>query len=229
VSTQRTTTGGERGRQRDRRTGRRGRPCAWRRLVGLVGGLAVAGVIGPAAWAQEAALRALPAAPRGAAALTRAEQHARHAALWAACRACLIEAPAGPARATAVEGAPARRVSPYADQSVAGLPAVAVVEGRVTRVAGQVTADGQAVFTDYELVVERVAQNSPVLPTRVGATVLVTRPGGEVTLGGQQRVVSVAGYPTLVEGVRVALTLVAIPDAGSYQEVSLRPVAGKER
>ena len=84
-------------------------------------------------------------------------------------------------------------------------------------------------FTDYELVVTRVVQKSALQPVAVGATVLVTRPGGEVARGGQRRVVSVAGYQTLALDARVVVTLLTIPDAGSVQELSLRPAAGKER
>ena len=63
----------------------------------------------------------------------------------------------------------------------------------------------------------------------MGVTILVTRPGGEVVRSGQRRVVSVGGYPPLAADARVVVTLPAIPDAGSFQEVSLRPAAGKER
>jgi hypothetical protein len=83
------------------------------------------------------------------------------------------------------------------------------------------------VFTDYELVVTRVEQDSVLLPVTVGATVLITRPGGEGVRGGARRVVSVAGYPRLQEGAQVVVTLIAISDVGSYQEVSLRPAGGK--
>jgi hypothetical protein len=63
----------------------------------------------------------------------------------------------------------------------------------------------------------------------VSATVLVTRRGGDVERDGQRRVVSVAGYPVLVADAGVIVTLLAIPDAGTFQELSLRPTAGKER
>jgi hypothetical protein len=140
-----------------------------------------------------------------------------------------VEAPAGPARAVAVEGAAPRAVSPYGSVALDGLPAVAMVEGRIGALAPGLTADGRGVFTDYEVVVTRVLQNSALLPVAVGATVLVTRPGGEVEREGQRRVVSVAGYPTLTTDTRVVVTLLAMPDAGSFQELSLRPAGGKER
>jgi hypothetical protein len=103
-----------------------------------------------------------------------------------------------------------------------------VLEGRIATLTPGETADGLGVFTDYELVVTRVAQNSALLPVTVGGTVLITRPGGEVERGGARKTVSVAGYPRLEEGARVIVTLVAIPDAGSYQEISLRPAGGKD-
>jgi hypothetical protein len=90
------------------------------------------------------------------------------------------------------------------------------------------TANGLGVFTDYELVVTRVMQNSALLPATVGGTVLITRPGGDLARGGARMTVSVAGYPRLEEGARVIVTLLAIPDAGSYQEISLRPAGGKD-
>jgi len=207
-------------------TGRRHRAGLRPRGGALLAAVWLAGMAA-APGAQETPLRALPA--RESAGLTRAEQRARHAAFWEHARACLIDPPPGPARPVAVAGAPPRRVSPYADQSVAGLPAVAVVEGQVTAVTSQLTAGQRGVFTDYELTVERVVQQSTVLPVPVGGTLVVTRPGGQVVVGGQRRVVSVTGYPALAVGARVVVTLVAIPDAESYQEASLRPSGQKER
>jgi hypothetical protein len=186
--------------------------------------IAVGTASGPA-WAQDAASRTPSQPPT----LTRAQQHVKHQRLWAACRGCLMEAPAGPARAVAVEGAAPRAVSPYSAVALEGLPAVAIVEGRVGALTAGVTADGRGVFTDYELVVTRVAQNSALQPVAVGTTILVSRPGGEVERDGVRQRVSVAGYPTLAADARVVVTLLAIPDAGSFQELSLRPAGGKER
>jgi len=67
------------------------------------------------------------------------------------------------------------------------------------------------------------------LPVAVGAAILVTRPGGEVERDGVRQQVSVAGYPTLNAEARVVATLLAIPDSGSFQELSLGTAAGKER
>jgi hypothetical protein len=129
----------------------------------------------------------------------------------------------------AVEGGAPRVVSPYSTVALEGLPAVAIVEGRIGALTAGVTADGRGAFTDYELVVTHVTQNSVLLPVTVGTTVLVTRPGGEVEQGGVHQVVSVAGYPRLEEGAPVVVTLVAIPDAKSYQEISLHVAGRKER
>jgi hypothetical protein len=52
--------------------------------------------------------------------------------------------------------------------------------------------------------------------------------GRAVERGGARKAERVAGYPRLEEGARVVVTLLAIPDAGSYQEISLRPAGGKE-
>ena len=200
--------------------------AAARRSLAIAAGsalLILLGTLGGAAWAQDAALRA-PSQPRT---LTRAQQHQRHQALWAACRSCLAEPPPGPARPVAVDGAPPRAMSPYGTVALEGQPAVAIVEGRIATVTLGTTTDGRGVFTDYELVVTRVVQDSVLLPVAVGGTVLITRPGGEVVRGGARRVVSVAGYPRLQEGAQVVVTLVAIPEVGSYQEVSLRPTGGK--
>ena len=186
--------------------------------------IVVSTVSGPA-WAQDAASRTPSQPPI----LTRAQQHVKHQRLWAACRACLVEAPAGPARAVAVEGAAPRAVSPYGAVASDGLPAVAIVEGRIGALTPGLTTDGRGVSTDYEFVVTRVVQASALVPVAVGATILVTRPGGEVARDGVRQRVSVAGYPTLAADARVVVTLLAIPDAGSFQELSLRPAAGKER
>ncbi len=197
----------------------------WRTMGARAALLMVLGTVNSPAWAQDAAAKPSADGPT----LTRAQQHVKHQRLWAACRACLVEAPAGPARAVAVEGAAPRAVSPYSAVALEGLPAVAIVEGRVGALTPGLTTDGRGVFTDYELVVTRVVQNSALLPVAVGATILVTRPGGEVERDGVRQRVGVAGYPTLTAEARVVVTLLAIPDAGSFQELSLRPAAGKER
>lgn len=200
----------------------------WTRAGGHVAGVVILVLLVTAGgvWAQEAPPRA-SASPPTPPTLTRAQQHQRHQALWTGCRSCLVETPPGPARAVAVDGAPPRAVSPYGSVALDGQPAVAIVEGRIAAVTPGTTADGRGVFTDYELVVARIVQDSVLLPVVVGRTVLITRPGGEVVRGGARRVVSVAGYPRLQEGAPVVVTLVAIPDVGSYQEVSLRPADGK--
>jgi hypothetical protein len=55
------------------------------------------------------------------------------------------------------------------------------------------------------------------------------RVGDTLERGGARMTVSAAGYPLLEGGARVIVTLLAIPDAGSYQEISLRPAGGKDR
>jgi hypothetical protein len=197
----------------------------WRTISAREALLIVLCVVSSPASAQDAASKTSAAGPT----LTRAQQHVKHQQMWVVCRACLVEAPAGPARAVAVEGAAPRAVSPYSAVALEGLPAVAIVEGRVGAPTAGVTADGRGVFTDYELVVTRVVQNSGLLRVAVGTTILVTRPGGEVARDGVRQRVSVAGYPTLTADARVVVTLLAIPDAGSFQELSLRPAGGKER
>jgi len=197
----------------------------WRTIGAQAALLMVLGTLNSPAWAQDAAAKTSADGPT----LTRAQQHVKHQRLWAACRACLVEAPAGPARAVAVEGAAPRAVSPYGAVALDGLPAVAIVEGRIGALTPGLTANGRGVFTDYEVVVTRVVQDSALLPVAVGATILVTRPGGEVARDGVRQRVSVAGYPTLTADARVIVTLLAVPDAGSFQELSVRPAAGKER
>jgi hypothetical protein len=197
----------------------------WLTIAARAALLMVLGTCSGPAWAQDAAVRTPSQPPT----LTRARQHLKHQRLWAVCRACLVEAPAGPARAVAVEGAAPRAVSPYCAEALEGLPAVAIVEGRVGAPTAGVTVDGRGVFTDYELVVTRVVQNTAPLPVAVGATILVTRPGGEEVRDWVRQRVSVAGYPTLTADARVIVTLLAVPDARSDQELSLRPAGGKER
>jgi hypothetical protein len=62
-----------------------------------------------------------------------------------------------------------------------------------------------------------------------GATALVTRPGGETDRDGVRQCVRVAGYLRLEDRTWLVVTLLAIPDAGSFQELSLRPAVRKER
>jgi hypothetical protein len=203
-------------------------PCQRIKRAGRVMGLVLLALVAAASsvWAQEAAAR-VSAGPLAVSTPSRAQQYQRHQALWAACRSCLIETPAGSGGAAAMDGAPPRATSPYGTVPLEGQPAAAIVEGRIATVTAGTTADGRGVFTDYEVVVTHVAQDSALLPVAVGATLLVTRPGGEVAGSAARRTVRVAGYPRLDEGAQVLVTLVAIPDVGSYQEVRLQPVDGK--
>jgi hypothetical protein len=74
-----------------------------------------------------------------------------------------------------------------------GLPAVAIVEGRIATVTPAETANGLGVFTDYELVVTRVAQNSALLPVSAGGTVLITRQKHYIGSNGITVIVEQAG------------------------------------
>jgi hypothetical protein len=98
--------------------------------------------------------------------------------------------------------------------------AFSVVEGRIGALTAGVPADGRGVSTDYELAVTRVVQNGALLPVTVSATILVTRPGGEMERDAVRQQVRVAGYPTLTADARAVVTLLGIPDAGRFQGLS---------
>jgi hypothetical protein len=53
--------------------------------------------------------------------LTRAQRRVKHQRLWAACRACLVEAPAGPSRTAS--GAPASGTDRWQVKTAGGVHA----------------------------------------------------------------------------------------------------------
>ncbi|MFP5261797.1 MAG: hypothetical protein ACLGJB_07815 [Blastocatellia bacterium] len=60
----------------------------------------------------------------------------------------------------------------------------AVIRGRVTKKASQISEDDAFVFTDYDVAVSEVLKNNAAAPIDTDATISVTRPGGRVLLDG---------------------------------------------
>ena len=94
----------------------------------------------------------------------------------------------------------------------------AVIRGRVTKKASQISEDDAFVFTDYDIAVREVIKNNAASPINTGATISVTRPGGRVLLDGivveaEDR----AFEPLPMNNHEIILFLRYIPETGAYK------------
>lgn len=97
-----------------------------------------------------------------------------------------------------------------------------VVVGTVKDKSSQLTEQGTAIFTDYELSVENVYKDNASAPLQPGTGITVTRFGGAVKLKGKGRVLrstSESERPLEVGG-RYVLFLKFIPGTGAYSAVA---------
>lgn len=95
-----------------------------------------------------------------------------------------------------------------------------VVLGVVKSKASQITEDGYAIFTDYEVDVEEVLKGSSDTKVQPNGKIVVTRPGGAVKLNGNVIRMIDKSFQPLETGERYLLFLRFIPSTGAYQWVS---------
>jgi hypothetical protein len=93
----------------------------------------------------------------------------------------------------------------------------AVVHGRVTKKAAQITEDDSFVFTDYDVIVTEVFKNNATAPINKNMTITITRPGGKVLLDGIIIKALDRGFEPLPINNDVILFLRYIPETGAYK------------
>ena len=98
----------------------------------------------------------------------------------------------------------------------------AVVVGNVTDKASQLLASAQFLFTEYNLVVEKVYKNNALAPISVDGNLTVVRPGGKVQIHGRIVRTVDGRYLPLDIGSRVLLFLKYVPQTNSYDSTVQR-------
>ena len=98
----------------------------------------------------------------------------------------------------------------------------AIVIGKTTAWQYHLSASGAAVYADYDFVVETVLKNNPVAPVTSAKDIIVTRPGGSMTLGSgsfNQVTFTHQAFPQLQPGAKYLMFLSFIPATGAYQAI----------
>lgn len=93
----------------------------------------------------------------------------------------------------------------------------AVINGRVTKKLSQITEDDAFLFTDYDVVLTEVVKDNSAKPLTVGATIIVTRPGGKVVVNGIIVRAHDSGFEPLELNRPLLLFLRYIPESGAYR------------
>lgn len=94
----------------------------------------------------------------------------------------------------------------------------AVVRGRITKKASQITGDDSFVFTEYDVEITEALKDNVTTPIHTGATITVTRPGGRVLLDGViVEAEDKAFEPLPINNHEVVLFLQYIPETGAYK------------
>jgi hypothetical protein len=93
----------------------------------------------------------------------------------------------------------------------------AVICGSVTKKNSQVTEDDGFIFTDYDVIIKEIIKNNMTAPIDKGATITITRPGGNVLIGDLVvEAIDRASEP-LPNDHDVILFLQFIPESGAYK------------
>lgn len=92
----------------------------------------------------------------------------------------------------------------------------AVVIGKVLRKQSQLTTDGEFIFTDFSVKVESVLKNDRQKAIGLHEEIVVTGPGGKVSLRGRVLTVEDRNQARLMIGDRYLLFMVAVPETGAY-------------
>lgn len=117
----------------------------------------------------------------------------------------------------AESGPPASSTDELLEQITCG--ADAAVVGKVTGKKSQLTEDGTAVFTDYEVQVDEVVDNNAPKVVQQGESITVTRPGGAVELDGNVIRMVDRSFTPFDVGDRYLLFLRRVAATGAYQAV----------
>jgi len=98
--------------------------------------------------------------------------------------------------------------------------AEAVVLGVVESKTSQLTEKGDFIFTDYDFRVQEILKNNPGAAIQSSDTIIVTRPGGSVSLKGQIYRVKDKSFRNLQPGKTYLLFLNFIPNTKAYKAIN---------
>lgn len=94
-----------------------------------------------------------------------------------------------------------------------------VVTGVAKSKASQLTEDQNFIFTDYEFSIEEVLKNDSSTSLAPNDEITVTRPGGNISLGGRKVKALDELFPLLSSGKRYILFLNPVPTVNSYRSI----------
>lgn len=86
-----------------------------------------------------------------------------------------------------------------------------VVLGKLGKGTSSPTVDQGYIYTDWDLTVEQVFKDTTTQTVQPRQTIVVTRPGGELTVSGRHVYALPAGFPKFHSGEEVVLYLKALP------------------
>lgn len=90
-----------------------------------------------------------------------------------------------------------------------------VVLGTIGNGTSQPTVDQGYIYTDWNLTLQEILKNNPKSPVQAGQTIVVTRPGGTLEIGGRH-VYARTDSPEFSPGAEVLLYLRYLPSTGTY-------------
>jgi len=92
----------------------------------------------------------------------------------------------------------------------------AVIVGTFNNKSSQLNADGNFIFTDYQIVVDEVFKDNALAPIKRDAVITGTRDGGSIQLEGRVFRAQRADFTPPIVGQRYLLFLRFIPATGAY-------------
>ena len=91
-----------------------------------------------------------------------------------------------------------------------------IVLGKLGKGISSPTVDQGYIYTDWDLTVEQVFRNAATTSVQPGETIVVTRPGGELTINRRHVYAIEDDFPRFHAGEEVVLYLRSLPSVGTY-------------
>lgn len=108
------------------------------------------------------------------------------------------------------------QVSPQEELQMLASDSDLVVLAKAGAATTNITADKDFLYTDWKFTVEEVLKNNVSSPTKAGATILVTRPGGKLQINGRMLHADCADFLHFSAGQEYLLYLRYVPETGAY-------------
>lgn len=91
-----------------------------------------------------------------------------------------------------------------------------VIVGRAGTRTSHPTANQGFIYSDWQFTVEQVLKENPKAPISGGTTVVVTRPGGMLEVGGRKVYAKLQHFRDFTSGEELLLFLDYVPETGAY-------------